>query len=823
MPDSEPAGTFTGRARRTREVRFREDPNGINTKYIADIKAAPAPRPQSPPRPFGVFDIESAETIIAAALTTLPSHRNTARSLLKTGLGDVLTHLAGFDGDTWQRRWVAAGLDNGGARGGLAATLFPDSKHRRSCVVVAIRTLFCMRVIEPSLLGFRANPLREYGDFFRAAQRDPLLDNYFAEVNARTAIALGHRRMAQFDVCCALTTQGIALTDLTPSALLHYAYQCRVHAVKYHAVGSRTRFSGLLAWQVLYEMGHFPPSTPPTLHAFVYAGQRSVEELVDRYQLRSPEIRRVLIDYLTRRKPDLDYSTLDNLAQILADRFWATVEAANPAQGDSLRLDQSTYEQWRESINWRRNGKPRLNIDGILVTVRGLYVDIHTWAIEDPGTWGRWAVPCPIPPRELRGSGRRQRRVKERTDSRTRARQPLLPALVEYAEQSYEQARILLGVGENAEPGAEFVHNGRRYERVGCRYDNQRPEHLPVRLRDMDTDETTNVTVREDLCFWRWAVIEILRLSGIRIEELVELTHLSLRQYQRPNGEVIALLVVAPSKSDRERVIPMSAELFHVIASVIRRLTGNGHTVPLAHRYDTHDRIWSDPLPFLFQRRIGSLIRVVAIATIHDWMRGICTELASTHTAFAGLHFTPHDFRRLFATELANSGLPIHIGAALLGHLNLQTTSGYITVFDEEVVRHYQTHLENRRQRRPAEEYREATADEWNDFVAHFDKRKVELGGCARPYGTGCQHEHACIRCPMLNINPKMLPRLDEIEADLLTRRVRAEREQWHGEIEGIDLTVAFLQQKREQTLRLTRLTEAGPVLLTLETPWSPT
>ncbi|WP_084510239.1 hypothetical protein [Nocardia lijiangensis] len=26
----------------------------------------------------------------------------------------------------------------------------------------------------------------------------------------------------------------------------------------------------------------------------------------------------------------------------------------------------------------------------------------------------------------------------------------------------------------------------------------------------------------------------------------------------------------------------------------------------------------------------------------------------------------------------------------------------------------------------------------------HIDKRKVELGGCARPYGTGCQHEHAC-------------------------------------------------------------------------------
>jgi hypothetical protein len=45
------------------------------------------------------------------------------------------------------------------------------------------------------------------------------------------------------------------------------------------------------------------------------------------------------------------------------------------------------------------------------------------------------------------------------------------------------------------------------------------------------------------------------------------------------------------------------------------------------------------------------------------------------------------------------------------------------------------------------------------------------------PYGTPCAHEHACIRCPMLQINPKMLPRLDELEADLLTRKARAESE----------------------------------------------
>jgi hypothetical protein len=47
-----------------------------------------------------------------------------------------------------------------------------------------------------------------------------------------------------------------------------------------------------------------------------------------------------------------------------------------------------------------------------------------------------------------------------------------------------------------------------------------------------------------------------------------------------------------------------------------------------------------------------------------------------------------------------------------------------------------------------------------------------------------------------------MLPRLEEIEADLLARRARAEAEGWLGEIEGIDLTLAFLHDKRAQTER---------------------
>jgi hypothetical protein len=49
----------------------------------------------------------------------------------------------------------------------------------------------------------------------------------------------------------------------------------------------------------------------------------------------------------------------------------------------------------------------------------------------------------------------------------------------------------------------------------------------------------------------------------------------------------------------------------------------------------------------------------------------------------------------------------------------------------------------------------------------------------------------------MLNINPKMLPRLDD---DLRARRSRAVHGGWLGEVEGLDLALTFPRQKREQT-----------------------
>jgi hypothetical protein len=92
--------------------------------------------------------------------------------------------------------------------------------------------------------------------------------------------------------------------------------------------------------------------------------------------------------------------------------------------------------------------------------------------------------------------------------------------------------------------------------------------------------------------------------------------------------------------------------------------------------------------------------------------------------------------------------------------------------------------------------------------VLRLGKARVGVGGHlldARKLGRVDPQEaalHAGIRCPMLTLKPSMLPRLDEIEEDLVQRRQHANAQGWHGEIEGIDLTLTFLRSKRGQTQR---------------------
>ena len=789
---------------RTTGVSRRHGPVAEGLTFASRFVGGPVdPQPAvatTPPQPFGDLSCASISHIARLAVDVWENAAQVTRHQRGQATRWVLEYLSDFPGDTWQERWDASPV-------GQALVPAKSLGARRTtgvAVTPGVRTLFCLRAVQPSQLAFRRNPFQHFATMFVAAQHDPLLDRY-AEHVAAMPLRHVHQREALFDLCNLLAVQGVALADVTAPSLLFFAHENRRARCQMEPDNKvANRLIGHSMWNALHTMGHFPPATPATMRAALMRGQRTVEELVDQYPIRNQAIRNLLIDYCLRRRVDNDYSTIKQLVLALVHHFWEKIERLNPDQAD-LRIGPELYAAWRESIKLKDNGKPRAGQDGIVITVRSFYYDLHTWAAEEPERWGPWVAPCPVPPGELHGLGTRRRRINERSADRTRQRQPLLPILVAHVEQRYDHARTLLELADEAADGAVFTHDGTTYRRVITEADHKLLRHgdpVPTRVRNEDSGQLIHIGTDEEAAFWDWASVETLRHSGVRIEEMCELTHLSIRQYQRPNGEVIALLVVAPSKTDRERVIPMSAELFHVIASVIRRHTRHGRSIPLVSRYDNHDKVWSAPMPFLFQRQNGSAPAAFSMAAIQQMIIRRGQALAETHPTFRELRFTPHDFRRIFITELVNSGLPIHIGAALLGHLNIQTTRGYVAVFDEDVVRHYQDHIHQRRQARPAGEYRDTTKHEWDEFEEHFDHRKVELGACGRPYGTPCQHEHACVRCPMLHVNPKMLPRLAELEADLLDRRGRAEAEGWIGEIEGIELTLTFLRAKRDETQR---------------------
>ncbi len=154
--------------------------------------------------------------------------------------------------------------------------------------------------------------------------------------------------------------------------------------------------------------------------------------------------------------------------------------------------------------------------------------------------------------------------------------------------------------------------------------------------------------------------------------------------------------------------------------------------------------------------------------------------------------------------------MPPHIAQLILGHNDINTTMGYKTAYPEEAIRGHRAFITRRRELRPSEEYRSPTDQEWEEFLGHFERRRVALGDCGRAYGSGCIHEHSCIRCPLLRISPAQRDRLEEIRDNLLARIAEAGREGWAGEAEGLKVSLAAANNKLAQAgMAATRRSEA--------------
>ena len=719
------------------------------------------------------------------------------------GLELLFAWLGAMPGGTWQQRWRHVEADVAGTAWRQVRTAWlADRPHaaswRQGSVAVALRVAISADVVRPSL-GWLLSGAMGYGSLVRTlgASRDPEGFARLAEhCDHDPGVSVTARAHTLCRVALIMAAKGGALAEITVGDVLELL-EAEADAPSGISAGTT------VFYRMLHDSGVLGEKAPPTLRQLRTAGQRTPEQMIDRYGLVCRPVRDLLVDYLKERQPALDYNSLETLANLLGRRFWADIEAHHPGI-DSLRLPAEVASAWKQRLRTMpktlqaEGGErsevvvPRLSYRECLTPVRAFYLDLAHWAIEDPGRWGGWVAASPVGEEEgIRAKATRQR--KARMDARTRARLPALPALVRALNERRKATAALLDAGARAEPGEAFTHAGSRFTR--------RRRSDGVWVDDPERGRRRDLASEEGRAFWAWASVEILRATGIRVEELLELSHHSLVQYRLPTtGELVPLLQVAPSKTDAERLVVVSPELAEVLATVIGRSRGRHGAVPLVSTYDDYERVWLAPAPRLLQRRVHGEDRGIAHSSLLVILTAAVAETGLVDAVEGRpLHYTPHDFRRMFITDAIVNGLPPHIAQVIAGHRDINVTLGYKAVYPEEAIQAHLAYLARRRSLRPSEEYRVPTDEEWQEFLGHFERRKVSLGTCARAFSTPCIHEHACVRCPMLWPDPAQRGRLVEIRDNLTARIAEAEREGWLGEVDGLEVSLAAAIDKLAQ------------------------
>lgn len=611
------------------------------------------------------------------------------------GANKILAWLNLFPGEGWQERWVNSGADKSLA---WIDTMDPFDPRKprvqRLDYTGALSALFLHRIILPSydiLNEFKCGKTLARA---RAIMRPDLFEQV-QHIAERRGTSKLHIDQALAAISKIVVHTGRDVDQLAADDLLEL-FAWSVSGRGYGVIGLH------LSWDLLTEMGVTPFGT--TMRGQLLHGRRPTEELVDFHQVQCVAVRDVLVRYLNQRRPSVDYNTLLTQAGVLAGRFWADIEKHHPGI-DSLHLPEPVAAEWKERIRVRTDHKGELkhrqDVLHLLNQVRAFYLDIQEWARDDP-SWVAWAVPSPVSRREVQGYEKVLKQRQAVMHQRIRERLPHLPVLADTAFRCRDETAALLQAAQAYPLGTVFEHAGTQYVRVTPSNNVTRAgtgTDPSVHVRETSTGKLLNATFREDEMFWAWAVIETLRHTGVRLEELLEITHLALVSYRLPDtGELVPLLQIVPSKSNEERLLLINPELASALALIVTRLR-NRHkgAIPMVPRYDQHERVTGPPLPHLFQRHRGGRSYAISAAQVKKLINRVLTETGLTDASGEPLNYTPHDFRRMFATDAVAGGLPVHIVARLLGHASLETTQAYLNPRELHLMGAFSRSSERRR------------------------------------------------------------------------------------------------------------------------------
>jgi hypothetical protein len=404
------------------------------------------PRPAAARWPVTEQDRVQALRLVAAASSALSSSR--IGDNFRRGVPLLLDWLEEHPGRSWQERWLSSGADAAGDdwAHGPASWLKRVGKYSPSRLELLTSSLLVAvgaDIVRPSLTWLLTGGKKRKLARNMIRSRDPEgFETLRRLCQDDPGVTVHAQRRILFRAAVIISAKGGMLADITVGDVLE---------VLDAEISLRRRADcGEATCRVLREMGVFGAAVP-TLREIRSTGQRTVEELVNRYPIVCRPIRDLLVDYLKERQPAIDYTTLVGHSYNLARCFWLDLEQHHPGI-ESLRLPTDVAAAWKQRLRTRNKTikdcdgdridveVERLSYLDTLAAVRAFYLDLAQWALEEPARWGPWVAPCPISQQDLTRR-KHTRRRKARMDARTRERLPVLPILVRTTDQRRKEAQ----------------------------------------------------------------------------------------------------------------------------------------------------------------------------------------------------------------------------------------------------------------------------------------------------------------------------------------------------------------------------------------------
>lgn len=270
-----------------------------------------AARTRFPARPFDSSwpATEQSRNVVEQRLTVSPFVMDKPQSqrVRAAGVHMMLDWLADQPGLTWQQRWAASGAESAGAgwrtvAAGWSGARGQGSPWRLAALSGALAVVISADVIRPST-RWVASGATGQGTLVRAvsAGRDAdglarlrRLCDADPDILAQIAMSVLYRSAV------ILATKGGVLQDITVGDVLELLDTERETHI------NRGSGSGVF-YRILHRAGVLGDTAPATLRELRAAyGQRTPDELIDRYQLACRPVRDLLVDYLRERQPALD-------------------------------------------------------------------------------------------------------------------------------------------------------------------------------------------------------------------------------------------------------------------------------------------------------------------------------------------------------------------------------------------------------------------------------------------------------------------------------------------------------------------------------------